>query len=157
MGDRDAVRVRSPRVGGDYRITGQAVEIIKAGDLDEGAMARLTTALIDRRRDGDEAPLVDSNRLEESRNASALTQEARTTRLLRHIVDTESAAPRQCWSLETEDQGALAHSESWTGGQLQELTDQLVKARLLYIDKQTSDSTHYGVTIRGRLRLAREA
>lgn len=153
MGDRNAVRVRSPRAGGDYRITGPAVKTINAGALDERARARLTTALIDRRRDGDDAPLVDSNLLEESEKASALSHEARATRLLRHIDDRVSAAPRRSLSLETEDPGTLAHSESWTGGQLQELTDRLVKARLLYIDIQAPDSTHYGVTLRGRMRL----
>lgn len=153
LGDHDAVRVRSPRAGGDYRITGPAVETINAGALDEQARARLTTALIDRRRDGDDAPLVDSNLLEESRMASALSHEARATRLLRHIDDRVSAAPRRSLSLETDDPGTLAHSESWTGGQLQELTDQLVKARLLYIDVLTRDSKHYGVTLRGRMRL----
>ena len=152
-GDHDAFRVRSPRAGGDYRITGTATAIINVGDVAAETKAKLTTALINRRRDGDEAPLVDSNLLGESETAAPLSHETRAMRLLAHIADRESAETGPPVSLGREDLGALAHSESLTGGQLRVLTDHLVEELLLYIDMRTPDSTSYALTVRGRNRL----
>ena len=152
-GMRDAFRVRSSRAGGDYEITGTAAALIEAGALDEPAKAKLTTALINRRRDGEDAPVVDSNLVEESKKAAPLTHEARARRLLRYIVDREGASPGQSVSLGTEDPGALAYSESWTGNQLQVLTDHLVEERLLYIGMRTLNSTQYIATVRGHNQL----
>ena len=137
----------------DYRITGMDAGIISKGGVDAATKAKLTTALINRRRDGDDAPYVDSNLLEESEKASALSHEARARRLLRHIVDREGASPGQSVSLGTEDPGALAYSESWTGNQLQVLTDHLVEERLLYIGMRTLNSTQYTATVRGHNQL----
>lgn len=149
VGMRDAFWVRSSRAGGDYRITGTAAALIEAESLDPAAKARLTTALIDRRRDGDEAPHVDSKLLEESRNASALAHGARARKLLRHIADRESLSPGQSVSLGTEDSSALAYSESWTGYQLQVLTRYLVQEKWLDVGMRTLESTHYTVTVAG--------
>lgn len=142
-------RVRSPRTGGDYEITGTVTDYIKAGFLGEQAKAKITTALIDRRRDGDEAPRADTRLLEESKKASVLTHPARAKRLLRHIADRESSSPGRSVSLGKEDPSALAHSESWTGHQLQVLTKHLVQEGLLDAGMQTHDSTHYTVTVSG--------
>ena len=155
--NHDAFRVRSPRAGGEYRITGIAATIINAGNVDAATKARLTTALIDRRRDGDDAPDVDSHLLEEAEKAVALTPEARAKRLLRYIVDRESSSPDQPVSLETEDPGALAYSESWTANQLQVLTKHLVQEQLLYVGMRTLDSTSYTVTVRGHNTLGKAA
>ena len=151
--DHDAFRVRSPRAGGDYRITGMDAGIISKGGVDAATKAKLTTALINRRRDGDDAPYVDSNLLEESEKASALSHEARARRLLRYIADRDSTSPGQPVSLGTEDPGALAHSESWTGGQLQVLTNHLAQEQLLDIGMRTLKSTHYTVTVLGHSQL----
>ena len=152
-GMRDAFWVRSSRASGDYEITGTAAAIIKAGALDEQTKAKLTTAIINRRSDGSDAPNVDSNLLEESKKAPALSHEARARRLLRYIADRESASPGQSVSLGTEDPGALAHSESWTGGQLQVLTNHLAQEQLLDIGMRTLKSTHYTVTVFGHSQL----
>ena len=149
LGNRHAFWVKSPRTGGDYEITGTAVAIVKTSVLDEPAKAKLTTALIDRRRDGHEVPCVDSNLLEESKKASALTHAIRARRLLRYIADRESSSPGQPVSLGTEDPGALAHSESWTDNQLQVLTKHLAQEQLLDIGMRTLDSRHYTVTVSG--------
>lgn len=151
--NRDAFRVRSPRTGGDYEITGMAAAIIKNGGLDEAAKAKLTTALINRRRDGDDTPNVDTNLVEESKNASTLTHGARAKRLLRHIADRESVSPGQSVSLAIEDPGALAHSESWTINQLQVLVKHLEQEHLLDIAVRTLDSTHCTVTVTGHNQL----
>lgn len=151
--DHDAYRVRSPRAGGDYQITGTAAAIINAGGIAAATKAKLTTALINRRRDGDEAPSVDSNLLEESENASVLTHETRARRLLRHIADRELASPSQSVSLVREDPRALAHSESWTANQLQVLIKHLQQEQLLDIRVRTLDSTHCAVTVTGHNQL----
>ena len=152
-GMRDVFWVRSSRVCGDYEITGTAAALMEASALDEPAKAKLTTALINRRREGDAAPCVDSNLLEESKKAPALSHEARARRLLRYIADRESASPGQSVSLGTEDPGALAHSESWTSGQLQVLTNHLAQEQLLDIGMRTFNSTHFIVTVLGHNQL----
>ena len=157
VGMRDAFWVRSLRAGGDYEITGTAAALIEAGSLDSEAKAKLTTALVDRRRDGDDAPNVDRHLLEEAEKTVALTHEARARRLLRYIVDKESSSPDQPVPLGTEDPGALAYSESWTGSQLQVLTKHLVQERLMYVGMRTLDSTSYTVTVRGHNALSKAA
>ena len=149
MTGNHACWVRSPRTGGDYKITRTAIAIVKTGTLDEPTKAKLTTALIDRRRDGDEVPWVDSDLLEESKNASALTHAVRARRLLRYIADRESSSPGQPLALRIEDPGAFAHSESWTENQLQVLTKHLAQEQLLDIGMRTLDSRHYTVTVSG--------
>lgn len=153
---RDLFLVRSPRAGGDYEITGSAAAIIEVGALDELAKAKLTTALVDRRRHGDDAPYIDDNLLEASKKASVLTHAARARRLLRHIADRESASPGQSVSLATEDPGALAHSESWTAIQLQVLVRHLEQEQLLDIGMETHDSRHCTVTVTGHSQLEAE-
>lgn len=153
-GNRDAYWVRSPRAGGDYEITGTAEAIIRVGGLDAAAKAKLTTELINRRRDSDDVPSVDSNLLEESKKAQPLTHAARAKRLLEYIADRESALPGQPVSLGTEDPGALAHSESWTGNQLQVLLQHLERQQLLDTGVRTLNATHYTVTVSGHNQLA---
>ncbi len=148
-GMRDAAWVRSSRAGGDYEITGQAAAVIEHGAFDSETKAKLTTALTDRRRDGNDTPLVKYDLLEESRNASALTHAARAIRLLRYIADKESSSPGQSVSLGTKEPGALAHSESWTSNQLQVLINHLVQEQWLDVGMRTLDSTHYTVTVSG--------
>ena len=155
--NHDSLRVWSVRAGGDYQITGMAATTINAGNVDAATKAKLTSVLIDRRRDGDDAPNVDSHLLKHAEKAKALTREARAKRLLRYIVDIESSSPDQPVSLGTEDPGALAYSESWTGSQLQVLTRHLVQEQLMYVGMRTFDSTNYTVTIRGHNALAKAA
>ena len=151
--NRDAFRVRSLRAGGNYKIDWIEAVTIRGGALDEPAKAKLTTALINRRRDGDDVPIVDSNLVEESKHASALTHGERAKRLLSHIADRELASPGQPVSLATEDPGALAHSESWTADQLQILVKHLEQEHLLEIGMRTQDSTPCTVTVTGHNQL----
>ena len=149
-GDHHAFRVTSHRAGGHYRITGSAVAFMDG--LDEPAKAKLTTTLINRRRDED-VPNVNNCLLEESKKAPALTHEARAMRLLRYIADRESASPGQPVSLGIEDPAALAHSESWAVHQLQVLLKHLEGEELLEISAQTLSSAHCTVTVRGHNQL----
>ena len=151
--NHDARRVRSRRAGGYYEIDWIDAAEISDGALDEPAKAKLTTALINRRRDGDDAPIVDSNLVEESKRAPALTRGARAKRLLRYIADRELDSPGQPVSLATEDPGALAYSESWTPNQVQILVKHLEQEQLLDIGMRTQDSTPCTVTVTGHNQL----
>ena len=151
--NQDAFRVRSDRAGGDYRITGMAATTINAGNVDAPTKAKLTTALVDRRRDGDDAPWVNHNLLEGAMRASALTHAARASRLLRYIADRELSLPSQPVSLGNEDPGALAHSESWTGTQLQVLVKHLEQEQSLEIGLRTFSAILCTVTVSGHSEL----
>jgi len=117
--DRHAFRVRSSRTDGDYEITGQAAATIEAGTFDDRAKAKLTTMLIEQRREGVDCPLVDSALLEEIRNAPILADNERAENLLRYISSRESSihdsAARIGYPIIPE---ALAHSESWEDRQV---------------------------------------
>ena len=109
--NRDAFRVRSPRAGGDYGITGTAAAMIKNGYLDEPSMkAKVTTALVDRRRDGEDVPFVDSGFLDRYRRAKRLTHAERAERLLRYLADRENASAGDPVGWGATDPAALAHS-----------------------------------------------
>ena len=116
-GTRDAFRVDSPRAGGKYRITGTVLAIIENGVLDDRAKALLTTALVNRRREGDNAPEVDSRFLTECKERTALSHAERADRLLAYIAERELASPGGPVRMEVMDPGALAHSESWSSNQ----------------------------------------
>ena len=63
----------SPRTGGDYKITGHAMDLGDIGDLDPAQKARLTTMLIEMRRRGDHAPVVKLDLIEEAKRADPLS------------------------------------------------------------------------------------
>ena len=107
-------------------ITGIAAAAVENGCLDEGGKARLTTILIDRRREHEDAPTVDSTLLEEAKKSSVLQHSDRAQRLLQHI-----AAREQAWPGDPVTLGrpivpeALAYSESWNDGQVSTLLQHL--------------------------------
>lgn len=151
--ERLAYWVSSLRTGGNYRITEVAPDTIANGVLDEAAKAKLTTALIDRRRDGEAVPRVRSADLEACQEASTLTHAERARRLLRHIAERESASPGRSVSLETDDPTAMAHSESWTIKQLGVLIDHLTQEQLLVSGRRSLHSISCTVTVAGHTRL----
>ena len=152
-GDRDAYWVSSPRVGVEYVITGSAAEMIANGYLDARSKAILTTALVDRRSEGDDASLVDSTLLEECKEVGELTHVERAERLLRHIADRERLSPGDPVQLDVLDPAAMAYSESWKHGQLRALLEYLQRKRWLEL-QQYLDSTHCTVTVEGHEYLA---
>ena len=83
--DTDNIAVmRSPRAGGDYRITPEAYNDVPA--LDETDKAKLTTILIELRRAGDHAPWVTRDLVEKAKRANPLPVYVRAERLLRYLV-----------------------------------------------------------------------
>ncbi len=115
--NRDAYHVESTRAGGRYTITGTAAALIKNGAFDDRARAILTTALIARRRKGEEGLLVNSDILEGCKTLTALGHRERADRLLAYIAERESESPGGPVRMEVMDPGALAHSESWHSNQ----------------------------------------
>ena len=77
--------LRSPRAGGDYKITAEGYNEVLC--LDATDKAKLTTILIDLRRAGDHAPWVTTNLVEKAKSADPLSVHVRAERLLRYLVN----------------------------------------------------------------------
>ena len=76
--------LRSPRAGGDYKITVEGYnEVLR---LDATDKTKLTTILIDLRRAGDHAPWVTPDLVEKAKSADPLPVYVRAERLLRYLV-----------------------------------------------------------------------
>ena len=150
---RDAFWVRSPRTGGDYRITGTASAMIRNGYLDDPSKAKVTTALVDRRRGGEDAPIVDSGFLDRYRKATELTHAERAERLLRYLADRESASPGDPVGLGKADPGALALSESWKDTQVELLLQHLEQSGWVLLEDILM-GTRCTVTVAGYSHLA---
>ena len=150
----DRYWVKSTRAGGRYEITGSAQAMIDNGYLDEAGKAKLTTVLIDQRRDHDDVPLVRPTLLEEVKDAPLLTPVSRADRLLKYIATKESSSPGRPVRLGYPIvPGALAHSESWNDGQMGTLVQHLVDERWLTLE-QTLDELQCTVTVSGHDHLA---
>ena len=128
--------------------------MIKNGYLDEVGKAKLTTVLIDHRRDSEDAPMVDSTLLEETNVAPVLPHAKRAERLLKYIATRESSSlghpVRLGYPIVPE---ALAHSESWNDGQIGTLVQHLEAKQWLNLE-QTLDEFQCTVTVSGHDHLA---
>ena len=83
--DRDGCLIEgSPRIGGDYKISAQAMQDV--GTLNPKDKAKLTTFLLELRRAGDRTPLIDSDFVEKAKSADPLPVYVRAERLLRYLV-----------------------------------------------------------------------
>ncbi len=101
----------SLRAGGDYEITDQARRYVAT--LDQKDKAKLTTILIELRRAGDRAPLVDSDLVEKAKRADPLPVHVRAERLLRYLVSRAILVGQSFRNnIILEDLEALAWSES---------------------------------------------
>ena len=154
LGDRDAYWVESPRAGGRYEMTGSAAAMIRNGYLEDVGKAKLTTILIDHRREREDAPMVNSTLLEGVEQARVLPPATRAERLLRYIIAKESSSPGHPVRLGYPIvPGAFAHSESWNDGQMGTLVQHLVDERWLTL-KRTLDELQCNVTVSGHDRVA---
>lgn len=85
----DKTYIDSPRAGGGYAITSDAEEMLRfMGDTIEvqRIKARLTTMLVERRRQGEEWPLVTTDVIEQVRVKRDLLPNERADRLLRYFA-----------------------------------------------------------------------
>ena len=85
--DRDGCLIEgSPRIGGDYKISAQAMQDV--GTLNPKDKAKLTTFLLELRRAGDRTPLIDSDLVEKAKRANPLPVHVRAERLIQYWVKT---------------------------------------------------------------------
>ena len=118
--DRDGCFIEgSPRTGGDYIITGHAMDLGDIGDLEPAQKAKLTTLLIEMRRMGDLVPVIKLDLIEEAKRADPLPVHVRAERLLRYLVKNASSVTQLFRNnIILSDQEALAWSESTTSQDL---------------------------------------
>ena len=103
----------SPRAGGDYEITDDAIHLGKVGDLAPAHKAKLTTFLMDSRETNKQRPLVKYEHVEHATVAKPLPESERVERLLRYLVKKSTFVGESFPSYEiVKDQQALAWSES---------------------------------------------
>ena len=77
--------IDSPRAGGRYSISEQAITLLP--QIDDRVKARLTTWLVDQRRLGNECPEIDSNTITMAEEKKDLSVHDRADRLLQYIGD----------------------------------------------------------------------
>lgn len=78
-------KVRSDRAGGLYRITDSAAATVK--HLTVAEKASLTSWIVDQRRAGEEAPLVNTGAVETAKTRRALRHSERKTRFFDMLSD----------------------------------------------------------------------
>ena len=99
----------SPRADGKYVITEQAIWMVDS--LDDSHKARLTTMLVDQRKQGVIWPIVTSGLIEQAKNNAPLPVQERADRLLRFIASQIGTVGGR-FRLSQQSYGAYAHSES---------------------------------------------
>ena len=110
----------SERAGGSYIIAEPAEVTI--GGIDDGTKARLTTWLVDERRQGNDWPLITEERIGRARARRPLSVDERAVRLLRYLVE-QSETLGQHLSLSRTP--ILAHTESQNVGEVHYLESYL--------------------------------
>ena len=85
LSHKNVTRIDSPRAGGEYLISGEAIECLT--QLGERSKARLTSWLVDQRRLGVKCPEIDSNTITMAKQQKDLSVHDRADRLLQYIGD----------------------------------------------------------------------
>ena len=80
----------SPRVGGNYKLTWEAKDIIDYKEVTDDQKARLTTFLVDERRANNVWPLITTSVIKKTLSAPPLPVQERADRLLRFISESTS-------------------------------------------------------------------
>ena len=115
----------SPRAGGRYSITREARWMIQDNGLDDGQKARLTTILVDQRKQGVKWPKVIPSLIERAKNTPALPVHIRADRLLRFISE-QSPTISERLTLQSDTYGAYAWSDSVTWDDVVYFLDYLI-------------------------------
>ena len=148
--DRDGRLMDSPRAGGWYFITRQAIALLP--QIDGRVKARLTTWLVDQRRLGNECPEILQQTIKMAEQQKDLSVHNRADRLLQYIGDQigEIGKHFEYFSSEISDTAIAAWSES--------VGEHEVWYLLEYLDKQSwiksrAKYTHNTLTVEGYARL----
>ena len=103
----------SPRTDGNYEITAEASSYL--GSLDESQKVKVTTRIIEERRNTGQTPLVTPQLIEAATRADPLPVYVRAERLLRYLANKRNPVGHSFVTQDIiEDVGALAWSESST-------------------------------------------
>ena len=142
----------SPRTGGNYSITFQAINYV--GTLDDSQRARLTTLIIEERRKTGQTPLVTPKLIEDAKRAEPLPVYVRAERLLRYLVKNASSVTQLFRNNRIlSDQEALAWSESTKADDVAYFVDYLMDTGWLIRHR----SGFFRITIPGYQHVAEES
>ncbi|MCY3627483.1 MAG: hypothetical protein OXG88_07580 [Gammaproteobacteria bacterium] len=153
---------KSPRIGGDYKVTYEAAmsPMLLSQEINtqetKRLKAQLATTLIDRIRHGDMVPLVDKALVEYIHNKTKpLPIAKRARRLLRFLVESTNSIDQIIdFSQHRTMEEALGSSESTTIAELDRLLEYLMDIGLI---ERVSASGYFRVTIRGFESIEQEA
>lgn len=153
----DTISVDSLRADGYYKITMEAMSMMRSDGMDDSEKARLTTMLVDEREQGVPWPRVTIERIEEAKKADPIPVPKRAERLLRYLVKCSAA---ELWreihvlDLSAPDyKGALAWSESTEWSEIVFLSDYLSKEGWVEIAEYIGDVGRVTVTVDGYARI----
>lgn len=155
-----AWRVDSPRAGGEYHITELAKSQLDATSIDARARARLTTRLIDHRKETGRPLMVSQAHLEEAGFGRDLEVPERLHRLLAWLVGSSSTVGKEVCLMAGPKVGigpeataslpyALAVSESTADDEIRFLCDELVEKEWIRPTRSPNTFSHFRVTGRG--------
>ncbi len=143
-------KIDSPRAGGRYLITLEAITLLP--QIDDRVKARLTTWLVDQRRLGNECPEIDSNTITMAEEKKDLSVHDRADRLLQYIGDQigEIGKYFEFFPYDIPNTATAAWSES--------VGEQEMWYLLEYLDEQdwiksSAENTHNTLTAEGYARL----
>ena len=144
--------IDSPRAGGRYSISEQAITLLP--QIDDRVKARLTTWLVDQRRLGNECPEIDSNTITMAEEKKDLSVHDRADRLLQYIGDqtVEIGKDFNFLSEHVSNKAIAAWSESVSENEVRYLLDYLHEER--WIKRDAYNPLVYTLTVRGYARLA---
>ena len=143
----------SQRAGGDYRMTIDAFNAVLALD-DDRHKAKLTTMLLDMRQQGDKAPLVTPQLIEEARRADPLPVYVRAERLLRYLTQKTQYVGLDLYSGDIlNDLEARAWSESINPYEIEYFINYFAEMKWL----EPSGSGMFIITVSGYEHIAEQA
>lgn len=143
----DSLAVESGRAGGRYFVTGTANVML--ADLDDGAKRRLTTWLVDQRKQGDDCPRVDSETLKRIKLRPYLSVWERAERLLQYMENFQSQLGEDISVFADTWPDLLAHSESQNQEELFFLLEGLEKKGLVVFKERISEAKVVRITMDG--------
>lgn len=148
---RDVERVDSPRGGGEYSISLEAITLLP--QINNRVKARLTTWLVDQRRLGVECPEIFQKTIRDAEQQRDLSVHERADRLLQYIGDeTVEIGHRVSFTAPDIDKTAIAAwSESVERPEVATLLEYLGEQGWI---KSSAEYTHNTLTVEGYARLA---
>ena len=156
---RDGWYVDSPRAGGKYFIAGSAEPDLK--DRDEDFKARLTSRLVEQRREG-ECPEIDTLTLEQAEGRVPLSASERADRLLEYVAEQAPGVGQEFVFVFGSNDTCLrmeAWTETWSlepsarEGELRFLLESLKERQYLNEASARCGEAGYVLTLKGHARL----